>query len=92
MNYIIDFERINELTLHPADGRDNSAYGSTSIYSVTKNLVKSYMEIYEDRNRKKNRNYNDEEIQEAIDILIYNKILISPADIRDQKIDKILEK
>jgi len=88
MNYIIDFERINELTLHPADGRDNSAYGPTSIYSVTKNLVKRY----KDRNRKKNRNYNDEEIQEAIDILIYNKILISPADIRNQKIDKVLEK
>lgn len=92
MIYLIDFERINELTAHPIDGKDIGSYAPTSVYSITKNLVKRYMEVFEDRNRKRNRAYSDEEVKEAIDILIYNKILISPAEIRDEKINKILDK
>ena len=92
MIYIIDFDRVNELTTHPNDGKDKSPYAlTTSVYSITKNYMKRYLEIFEDRDRKKSKQYSDEEVKEAIAILVYNRVLISQADIRDEKINKILE-
>lgn len=90
MSYIIDFDRINELCAsHPSD--KEGTYGTVAAYSITKNLIKRYLEVYENRHAKRNRLSTDDEIQEAIDTLTYNKILITRADIRDQKIDKVLE-
>jgi hypothetical protein len=89
MHYIIDFERINELSgSHTAD--KNSPYGASTVHSTTKNLIRKYIEVYESRSGGR-QSFSVDEIKEAIDILVYNKILISPSDIRDRKIDKILK-
>lgn len=93
MKYIIDFERINQLTSHPADAAVLNQYAQSPVYSITKNLIKKYLEIFESRNFRSSRTpkNSEEEIEEAILILRYNKILISEADIRDKKIIEILE-
>jgi len=61
---------------------------NTSVFSITKNLIKNYIQIYEDR---ASRRSNDDKVNEAIAVLKYNKILIDYSDIRDKKIEKILE-
>jgi len=93
MKYIIDLERINQLTSHPADAVALNQYTQSPVYSITKGLIKKYLEIFESRNFKSNRvaTHSEEDIKEAILILRYNKILISEADMRDKKIIEILE-
>lgn len=86
--YIIDFDRINELCApHPAD--EKSTYGLTSVYSISKMFIKKYLTIFEHRNSKR-KEFTDDEIQEA-DTLIYNRILLTRSELRDKKIDKVLE-
>lgn len=85
--YIIDFERINELTAHPKDNALGT-YINTSVFSITKNLIKEYISVYEGRY---SRRSDDDKVKESIAILKYNKILIDYSDIRDKKIEKILE-
>lgn len=47
MNYIIDFERINFLTSHPADNKSTSPYsGNTPVYSISKGILRHYLDIY----------------------------------------------
>jgi hypothetical protein len=95
-NYIIDFERINQLTSHPKDDPD-SGYAPFYTYNTTRNLIKQYMEVYQSyRNTSGRGRYHRgkeecDKYQEAVDILRFNKILISKSDIRDSKIDELLD-
>ena len=88
-DYIIDFERINQLTSTIHDNPNGSTLNQPyQIHSISKNLIKQYIEIYQTKN---SRNSDKSKIEEAIEILEYNKILISKSTIRNNKLNKILE-
>lgn len=80
MNYIIDFERINQLTAHPSDAPGQM--GPLLHYKISRKYIDMYLEVYY-RGEKNGKKYD-----EAVNTLLYNKILI---DLRDQKIEKILQ-
>jgi hypothetical protein len=87
MKYLIDLERINELTApHPGD--NSSAYQPTSVFSVSKMLIKKWVEIWENRNSKTE---TDDKVKLAFENLRFNKILLSESDIRDKKLQFILD-
>ncbi len=81
-HYIIDFERINELTSHENDGKQVSGttIGPIFIKSPTRKIINRYMDMY----------LSGERSMEIINTLRYNKILLSKSDIRDDKINKII--
>ena len=89
-DYIIDFERINELTTHPGDNRDKDSFMPTSVYSISKQIIKDYIRIWSEQEFRSS-NTTDIKLQEVIDTLVYNKILIAKSTIRDKKINQILE-
>jgi hypothetical protein len=87
MKYIIDLERINELSApHPGDNPD--AYVPTSVHSISKMLIKKWIEIWESRSP---RLETDDRIKSAFENLRYNKILLTEADLRDRKLDTLLD-
>ena len=101
MSYIIDFERINYLTSHQDDNpnRDFSPY---YVYNITRSLIKEYMEVYQSYRgqigkyqvltpAQRFRTVNDNQYEEAVEILRFNKILLDKSDIRDEKIEKLLK-
>lgn len=87
--YIIDFERINKLTVHESDSRNASNPYASSQYSITKSILKDYIKIYMDHLSPRHDPEN-EKFQMVVEVLHWNKILISAADIRDHKIDKLI--
>lgn len=87
MKYLIDLERINELTApHPGD--NSNAYQPTTVFSVSKMLIKKWVEIWENRNSKTE---TDDKVKLAFENLRFNKILLSESDIRDKKLQFILD-
>jgi hypothetical protein len=87
MKYIIDLERINELTApHPGD--NPTGYFPTSVHSISKMLIKKWVEIWEEKN---SRSEKSEKVKIAFDNLRYNKILLTEDDIRDKKINHLLD-
>ena len=96
MKYVIDFEMINELTSHPNDlSLSNGYVGQISgYYSVTKKCIKFYMDMYLEYNGSNSSRHlkiSEDKYMEAIDVLHWNKILVSISDIRDGKIDRIIQ-
>ena len=88
--YIIDFERLNQLTVHENDNPNaTNAYGPNYCYSITRGIIKEYMKIYMDHLYLRH-DPKDEKFKEVVEVLHWNKILISAADIRDQKINKLI--
>ena len=86
MKYIIDLERVNELTApHPGD--NSNAYQPTAVFSVSKSLIKKWIEICENRN---SRTETDDKVKSAFENLRFNKILLTEADLRDRKLDNLL--
>src|ERR1035437_3235786 len=89
--YIIDFDRLNQLTVHPHDNPNNTGtvYGGVSYYfSITRKIIKEYMDIYMCNSPK----ISPEAYMTAIETLRYNKILLDKSDIRDNKINIVLKK
>jgi len=97
-DYIIDFERLNELTAHPNDDPSKSGgFATPFTYSISRKILKEYLEIYIGYNPSESykignrtRKVPIEQYNNIIETLKHNKILISSADIRDEKINKIL--
>ena len=86
MKYILDLDRINELTApHPGD---SNGYQPTAVFSVSKMLIKKWIEIWENRTP---RTESDDRVLSAFDSLRYNKILLTEADLRDRKLNKLLD-
>ena len=81
MSYIIDFERLNELTT-VVDG-EYIVRGNT----ISRAILKEYMDIYTHRSNNTSRR---PEYEHVIETLVYNRILIGSAEIRDKKIDDVL--
>ena len=92
-DYIIDFERLNYLTVSEHDGQKTGDYIPTVTKSLSKNLLKTYINEYE----KVYSYYKDNiAIQEKphhkmiFNTLIYNEVLVHKSKIRDKKIDQIV--
>ena len=89
MKYILDLERINQLTApHPGD--NSNGYQPTVVFSVSKSLIKKWVEIWENTSSRHSLE-NDDKVKSAFENLRFNKILLTEADIRDRKLDKILD-
>jgi hypothetical protein len=99
-DYIIDFERVNELTAHPNDDPSKTnGYATPFTYAISRKLLKEYIDIYVGydpsevyKMGNKQRRVEPDQYENIVNTLKYNKVLISSADIRDKKIDKVLEK
>lgn len=90
--YIIDFERLNNLTVHQNDNPNvaANAYGGPNYcYSITRAIIKDYMKIYMNHLGTRHDS-EDEKFQRAVEVLHWNKILVSAADIRDHKINELI--
>ena len=88
-DYIIDFERVNELSVHPNDNPNSPSLVSGYCYSTTRKIIKDCLDIYLGNGNIGNR--SEEKYNQAVETLHYNRILISKADLRDDKINEILE-
>jgi hypothetical protein len=89
MKYIIDLERVNELT-SPHPGDDSNALHPTAVFSVSRKLIRDWIEIWENRNSRSNL-ANSDKVKSAFDNLRYNKILLTEADLRERKLDTLLD-
>jgi hypothetical protein len=81
--YLIDLERINELTGFTSEGK--SLYGDQHKYPISSRLIKGYLETYQ---LGISKHITDDQYNNAIENLLFNKILINK---RDRKISKILD-
>jgi len=94
MEYVIDFDRINELCVHPNDDPKGGISG-IFVNSLNRQIIKEYLNIYTDsvtshgNIRKK---HSEVTLIEVIETLHFNRILVSKADIRDCKINEVLKK
>ena len=94
--YILDFDRINKLTAHPNDNPNNSQGFTTGYcYSITRKILKEYLDIYTQYNitgnNSRNRTITEEEYLQICEVLHYNRILVSQSDIRDNKLNQVLD-
>lgn len=93
MNYIIDFERVNQLTMHPRDNQsDLPMTAILSPHGVSRKIIKDYLEIYHTfvSNKLKGRvtsDVSEEKFNMIVDTLLYNGILV---DKRDKRIEEVL--
>ena len=90
-DYIIDFERVNQLTSSIYDDpNDKSSPMSDGkfAFSVSRKLIREYLDIF---NSMSERNTTEDKMNHIINTLEYNKILIHKSTIRDQKIDEVLK-
>ena len=91
MSYIIDFERLNQLSTHPNDKIDGSITGTNLPHGISRSIIKQYLETYNrltiDNIRSELSDRESKKLQMIIDTLEYNGILV---DKRDKKIDQVL--
>ena len=90
-DYIIDFERVNELTstkFDDPDDKSNPFSDGKYIFSVSRKIIKGYLDTIFQRNK---GGVESDKLEHIINTLEYNGILISKAEIRDCKISKVLE-
>ena len=87
-DYIIDLERINELTSSQYDNQQKNYGGQPySVHSISKNIIKQYLDIFMNKD---SRHSDNTKLIEAIETLEYNKIILSKSTIRDNTIDELL--
>lgn len=88
-DYIIDFDRVNELTtiVYSERVKQSSAFSDGNIgYTLSRKIISDFLNKF----TQSKSSTTDEEMNFIIETLVYNKILITKADIRDTKIDKVL--
>ena len=68
------------------------------MYGITRKIIKEYMEIYTGYDTSKQHKLGNrvttvslEQYLNIVETLKHNKILITPADIRDKKINQVLD-
>tara|TARA_R110000772_G_scaffold20466_5_gene56990 strand:- start:134856 stop:135188 length:333 start_codon:yes stop_codon:yes gene_type:complete len=96
LDYIIDFERVNALTVNEKiDGHvKENAIGHVSFsYLISRRVLKDYVDTYYQitQNSSTKRFKDPEKIKHIIETLVYNKILLTKADIRHKRIDEVLD-
>lgn len=86
-DYIIDFEKVNELTSSPIGERlkdDGTYIPNANNYTLSKSIIKNYLDKFTHTDRK----YKN--IDHIISTLEYNGIIISKSKIRSEKLSSIL--
>ena len=89
-DYIIDFDRVNELTtiVYSERVKQSSAFSDGNIgYTLSRKMISEFLNKF----TQSKSSTTDEEMNFIIETLVYNKILITKADIRDTKINKVLD-
>lgn len=90
-DYIIDFDRVNQLTTSiyddPTDQSSPFVVGKFA-FSVSRKVIKDYIEAFQSISE---RNTKSDRIEHIVNTLEYNGILIHKSSIRDKKINDILE-
>jgi hypothetical protein len=90
-DYIIDFDRVNQLTTSiyddPNDQSSPFVVGKFA-FSVSRKIIKDYIEVFQSVSE---RNKTSDKIEHIVNTLEYNGILIHKSTIRDKKINEILE-
>jgi hypothetical protein len=89
-NYIIDFERVNQLTStsYSTEKENSSPFsdGHTG-YTLSRKLINSFLDKFIGRRF----DTDPMEMEFIINTLSYNKIIISKSDIRDRKINNLIK-
>lgn len=89
--YVIDFLKVNELTVHPNDNPNTTGYiPGTFCYNISRKMIREYLDIY--REYPGTNKISEKKYLDAVSQLVFNKILISKSDIRERRIDEIIEK
>lgn len=88
-DFVIDFDRINELSSTKDDNPTEGCFG-TYHFAVSRKILKEYLEIFLGNNNMSKSKAEDIR-PHVINTLIYNRVLIHQASLRDIKIDQILE-
>ena len=88
-DFIIDFDRVNELS-STKDDNPNEGHVGTYHFAISRKIVKQYLDIFVGDGQM-SKSKHEEILPHVINTLIYNRILIHKATLRDNKIDKILE-
>jgi hypothetical protein len=102
-DWVIDFDRVNELTTTSKDSPD-AGHTGTYYFSTSKKIVKDYVDKFIDsylgqtptiRGRSQTHTPTKStniELEHITKTLIWNRILVDRSDskIRDEKLDKIL--
>lgn len=88
-NFVIDFDRINELS-STKDDDPKEGYIGTYHFAVSRKILKEYLETFTGQNTM-SASKRDEILPHVINTLIYNRVLIHQANLRDIKIEQILE-
>ena len=91
-DYIIDFERVNELTstkFDDPDDKSNPFSEGKYMFSVSRKIIKGYLDTIFSNGGISGT--HSDKLEHIINTLEYNGILISKSEIRDRKISKVLE-
>lgn len=96
LDYIIDFDRINELSINQdidKNVKENSIGHVGFSYSISRRVLKEYVDTFYllSKSTLPAKFRDTDKINHIIKTLHYNKVLLSPADIRSKEIDKVLE-
>lgn len=88
-NFIIDFDRINELS-STKDDNPNEGYAGTYHFAVSRKILKEYLDIFTGQNSM-SASKREQILPHVVNTLVYNRVLIHAATLRDDKINQILE-
>lgn len=92
-DYIIDFDRVNELS-STKDDKPEEGFMGVYHFNLSRKIVKEYLEIFSDFYIKgKLIGFTTEKLEHVIKTLTYNKILVdrSTTALRDAKLDDLLK-
>jgi hypothetical protein len=90
-NYIIDFDRVNQLTVSIYDDpNDTSSPFSAGkfAFSLSRRIIKEYIDAFQSISK---GDTISDKMEHIVNTLEYNGILIHKSTIRDRKINEILE-
>jgi hypothetical protein len=88
-DFIIDFDRVNELS-STKDDNPNEGYGGTYHFATSRKIIREYIDIFLGES-KMSKAKHEEILPHVINTLVYDRPLIHQATLRDKQIDKILE-
>ena len=94
-DFVIDFERLNQLTSHQNDTTSSASFGQSFIYGISRKVLKEYMDIWTTYNGitdspRKGR-ITEGQYKKACETLRFNRILVTSSDLRDRIINQVLE-
>ena len=87
-DYIIDFERVNQLTTSIYDDPDDKSNPFSEgkfAYAISRRMVKDYLDRFNTSKR------DSDDLDHIVNTLEYNGILIHKSTLRDNKIKEILK-